>query len=620
MKFNFLRDRRGNFAMMTSIALVPLLGGLALAVDYTEVTRQRSETLNALDAAGLATAQYLVTGATDTQLKAYAKDFFEANLSAVDKKDVVLHVQLPTMDGSLPRLKLSADLTYKPYFFSGFSKLLSKSDSKTNVDFTAQSEIQLKNTLEIALALDNSGSMNDTGTGSGKRRIDLLKEASKKLIDTLALQAALIKQIDKPVQFSLVPFAASVNVGPDNASAAWMDTQGLSPVHHENFDWSTMASADSTKKVEKVGGMFVKTGNGWGTEKGQVVTRFSLFNEVKKKSGSVFVPAFSWKGCVETRPYPYNTDDTTPSSGTPSTLFVPLFAPDETDLKDTYARPRPANNNWWADTSTNASSAVRQRYMPKYFKTVNSYSLSDSYDIGPNSSCTTVPITPLTDVTVTAGANKMKDAIDEMQPLGGTNVPEGIAWGWRTLSSGEPFAEGRPEAHKGNDKVLILLTDGANTYYHPESVVAAEYSGTNWDYGGNNLAASNSIYSAYGYLKPYNNGTTYGRLFQGTSNAISKTTFTNANYTKALNEQMAATCSKAKEGKIMVMTIALDLDATKGTAEQKAQIQSQIDGLQDCASTSRVRSGKLFFNTSGKDLDETFRKIGEELLNLRIVG
>ena len=102
--------------------------------------------------------------------------------------------------------------------------------------------------------------------------------------------------------------------------------------------------------------------------------------------------------------------------------------------------------------------------MTKYF-TVRPYgATSPQGDDGPNCSCTTKPITPLTDVSATAGKNAIKAAIDAMSPTGNTNVPEGMAWGWRMLSSGAPFTEGRPETEKGNDKVVIVLTDGANTY------------------------------------------------------------------------------------------------------------------------------------------------------------
>ena len=91
----FLRDRCGNYALMTAVALVPVMGGLAIAVDYAEMNRQQAATLNALDAAGLATARQIVTGASDDELIAYANDFFEANLSDVDPADTELSVMLP---------------------------------------------------------------------------------------------------------------------------------------------------------------------------------------------------------------------------------------------------------------------------------------------------------------------------------------------------------------------------------------------------------------------------------------------------------------------------------------------------------------------------------------------
>ncbi|TGQ90857.1 pilus assembly protein, partial [Mesorhizobium sp. M1C.F.Ca.ET.204.01.1.1] len=73
----FARDRRGNYALIAAIAMVPLMGAVALAVDYTDLVRQKQETLNALDAAGVATAQQIVANVSDADAKAYAKNFFE---------------------------------------------------------------------------------------------------------------------------------------------------------------------------------------------------------------------------------------------------------------------------------------------------------------------------------------------------------------------------------------------------------------------------------------------------------------------------------------------------------------------------------------------------------------
>lgn len=331
----FLRDRRGNYALMTVITMVPLMGGVALAVDYTELVRERQETLNALDAAGIATAQQIVGGATDDQAKAYAKQFFEANLRHVLPANTTLTVTLPNNNAGGGTLVMLAALKYEPYFLPVAAMLLGGKAGDTTVNFSAKSEIRLKNTLEVSLVLDNSGSMAELGHGSNQVRFDLLKGAAKQLVDQLAGQAQLMKQVSKPVQFSLVPFAASVNVGPANEYASWMDPKGISPIHHENFDWTTMSQTaspwGSTKYAEKVGDAWYARGTGWdATQKDRELTRTSLYKQMQRvatttstttctgtgwnrvctttTSPATYASIASWGGCVESRPYPYNIE------------------------------------------------------------------------------------------------------------------------------------------------------------------------------------------------------------------------------------------------------------------------------------------------------------------------
>lgn len=643
---SFIRDRRGNYALMTAVAMVPLMGGLAIAVDYAEMNRQQQAVANALDAAGIATARQVVTGASETELKAYAKNFFEANLGHVNPADTHLDVTLPTNQNGGGTLKLAATLDYKPVFFPVFSDLIGKSpeNGDTDISFTTDTEIRLKNTLEVALVLDNSTSMSLNGSGSGQKRIDLLKAAAKQLVETLADQALLIKQVDKPVQFSLVPFAASVNVGPENAGASWMDVDGLSPIHHENFDWSTLT--DPGKTAEKTNGIWHKKGTGWGEEEGGILNRFSLYQDMKYVSAREWVSTgreyictktdrrtgqctrgywqdtgyydetittyASWQGCVEARPYPYNVNDAPASGGSnntgigygdPATMFVPMFAPDEpgdrwgSDI-DNYN----ASNNWWNDESESSSGRTRQINMTKYYE-VRPYGATSSQGTGPNYGCTTSPITPLTDVSTEDGLTKIEAAIDKMSPNGYTDVPEGLAWGWRTVSSGAPFTEGRPNDEKGNDKVVIVLTDGENTYSVPSA----------------DPAGNKSTYAAYGYLQPGYNGGGVGRLLLNTS--AGQYNYSASNYTTALNDHMAAACENAKASNILVMTVSLDL-STLNTDENKA-----IEALKKCSSDSRFRTdpatgkpAKLFWNATGSNLAEKFKEIADELSNLRIVG
>jgi Flp pilus assembly protein TadG len=647
----FGRDRRGNYTLMTVITMVPLMGGLALSVDYAELLRQKQTTLNALDAAGIATARQIVAGASEADVKAYAKDFFEANLGRVDPANTSLTVTLPNNNAGGGTLKLCSDLTYHPYFLPAAAMLMGGTTSDTS--FTACSEIRLKNTLEVALALDNSGSMNNLGSGTGQKRIDLLKAAAKQLVDTLALQAQQMKQVSKPVQFSLVPFAASVNVGPTHDQDSWMDQDGTSPIQHENFDWATMTSAnDPNRYAEKLNGVWYKRGSGWGDTEDQPLTRFSLYADMTVESGREEVPNTkqyicdeyrrngtcryghwttpeyiyttsryaSWQGCVEARPYPYNNDDTTPDTATPATLFVPMFAPDEAGtlwldfnrdgVNDVDSTSYNYGNNWWADWpyTANPTASERQSDMRKYFLVKPYGSKSAGSGDGPNASCTTNPITPLKDVSQDAQKQEIKSAIDAMAPNGNTNVPEGLAWGWRTVSSNEPFTDGRPNTERGNDKVVIVLTDGANTY---SAVSDSSY------------ANNRSTYAAYGYtglIYPGSGSVT--RLFMNTSTDIGKTTYTSTNYTAALDEQMQTLCANAKNSNVLVMTVALDL-STSDAGDKKA-----LDALKACSSDSRFRKdpteptkpAKLFWNATGATLSDNFKEIADELSNLRIVG
>ena len=120
----FCRDKRGNYALMTVVALVPLTGGLAMAVDYTEMNREKQTVLNALDAANFATARRLTEGATDDQLRAYALDFFNANLNDVDPASTTLNVTLPSNTSGGGLLTMTAQLAYKPYFYPAFAQLV----------------------------------------------------------------------------------------------------------------------------------------------------------------------------------------------------------------------------------------------------------------------------------------------------------------------------------------------------------------------------------------------------------------------------------------------------------------------------------------------------------------
>jgi hypothetical protein len=449
------------------------------------------------------------------------------------------------------------------------------------------SAVATRNTLEVALVLDNSGSMTSIATGTGKTRMDLLKGAATQLVDLLGGAADGLTQVDKAVQFAVVPFNQLVNVGAGHSGDKWMDQNGLSPVQNESFDWSAIRDGGlgAKKRVEFRNGTWVRKGTDWGTDDAKAITRFDLFSKVLK---------LPWAGCVEGRPYPYNVNDDPPILNKPETFFVPMFAIAARRLLDWEIIK---NYNWTNEYLYRADAyrypIVQPGTMIDYFQAAYA---SNSTLTGPNLSCTIAPIRPLTDATTVAGRTALKTAINAMSATRGTNVPEGLAWGWRMLSHGEPFTEGRPDEELGNDKVVIVLTDGANLYQP-----------------GNR--------SAYGYAdQPSPPRTGYPRPFLGTK--LDPNDLTDANTTAAMNQHFAELCKNAKlprssadkRSNVIVMTVALDLDS------RVAVEKDQIKLLEDCASSSRIDPRrKMFWNATGATLSATFKDIADELSNLRVV-
>jgi len=74
----FLRDRRGNFAMVTGLAIAPLFLGVGLSVDATNITRRQNELQQAVDSAVLAIARE-GAGLGDAKARSIAKGLLAAN-------------------------------------------------------------------------------------------------------------------------------------------------------------------------------------------------------------------------------------------------------------------------------------------------------------------------------------------------------------------------------------------------------------------------------------------------------------------------------------------------------------------------------------------------------------
>jgi hypothetical protein len=265
-----------------------------------------------------------------------------------------------------------------------------------------------------------------------------------------------------------------------------------------------------------------------------------------------------WAGCVESRDVSVEIADTAPSTGTPSTLWVPYFQPDEPDSGYYYT------DDYLSDgTVTNSSGRSiksptdlqRQNNSNKYSgKSANSYV---------NEYCDMPAIVPLTNNMTT-----IKSTLNAMGANGGTHIPLGAAWGWRVLSPTAPYTEGAQYDDGKTQKVMILMTDGENTVSSQSTM-------------------NGSMYSAFGYLSQ-------GRL--GTTSSTSKAE-------QKLDSMLTDICTNMKEKKIRIYTIGFQISSN-----------NVLNLLKACATDT-----SMFYNSpSTASLQTAFASIATDLSNLRL--
>jgi hypothetical protein len=246
---NFAADRRGNVAMMFGLAALPVLAGVGATVDYGRAALARERMQAAADAAILAVAKE-AGRLPQAQLEALADRYFRANFivgAGFDLSPVRLEIKDRTV-------RLQASGAVKAAFMPLFRV-------PEIAVATASEAMWGTKRIELALVLDNTGSMGSAG------KMDALKDASKALIDTL--ETAARQSGAGSVKISIVPFDANVRVGTTHLNATWLA-----------FD---PANADPRLRA---------------------------------------VRDASWTGCVTDRAQPYDVRADAPVAWTPATLYL----------------------------------------------------------------------------------------------------------------------------------------------------------------------------------------------------------------------------------------------------------------------------------------------------------
>lgn len=456
-------DRRGNTAIIFTLALLPIMLLVGSAVDLSGMHGKRTALQASLDAAALAAAK-MPHNSSDAAVEDAAARFAAANFEGtITDFEVVRTEEAVTVSGKAP-----ADLM----FLSGFGF------GDQQVSATSQAT-RGAHKIEVVMVLDNSGSMKGSKMSS-------LKTASQTLVDTLTTSDS----DEDYTKIGLVPFTAGVNVGPGHKNDSWIDQDGRGSQHYMIF------GGDNLNRFTA----FDQVGQAWA---GCVDTRRQPY-DVEDTPPSIAAPdtlfqpyfapdepdagtGYDNNYLDDWTPEPSEDTDTGPCAPYRGSWFydycINYYGTGDDDSDDDDSDE---DEPWWVGKGNTSALDTAQHYYKKY----KNSSFNGSSNQGPNYACLARPMQPLTD-----NFSDVKTAISNMKANGNTNIHQATAWGWRLLSPGAPFTEGAAYSDKKTKKFLILLTDGANNITHK----------------GNH---NKSIYSPYGYV-------THGR-FDGTPNTTYK--------------------------------------------------------------------------------------------------
>lgn len=448
----FASDTRGNIAMISAFVIPVLLLITFGGIDIHRASTVKANLQDALDAATLAAARSPYTGNTDITRVGLAS--LRANLAPYTDITLLTDQTTFVLDTSTGAVVGDAKVNVTALVANIILPIVGRGTGD-QIPVGAHSEVlRSNNRVEVALVLDNTGSMSGA-------KLTNTKAAAIDLIDRL--EAADSRSIEPDaIKISLVPFSQTVRIsaGGSNTVPSYMSN---ATTHTGGGAWN--ASSNPTSLFSAARG------------------RFTLFGDI----------GTTWGGCVESRPAPYDIRDDGPSGTTQTRLFVPYFAPDQPDEGDypndstwrNYADEgndyledaRNGNNNTFASTTAREDEWGRRlRNRAKY---ATAYKRSGSYSTswGPNRGCNLQPLIRLTD-----DYDALRTAVNNMIASGNTNVPLGTMWGWHTLSPNAPFGDGRAYGTERLTKIIIIMTDGENVMSDASNPNRGTYNGLGYIY------------------------------------------------------------------------------------------------------------------------------------------
>ncbi len=201
----FLDDTRGSILPVFVVVIFVAIAMIGMGIDYTRASLANAKMQAALDATALAlstNAASLTSAALTTQAQTYFNGIYTGTALGTPT------VTVAYTNVNNPQIVMTATGAVNTTFLRLPPLKLS------SINVSASSTIAWgESRLRVALVLDNTGSMADSG------KISALQTATKNLLTQLKNAAT----TNGDVYVSIIPFVKDVNVGSTNYNATWID-------------------------------------------------------------------------------------------------------------------------------------------------------------------------------------------------------------------------------------------------------------------------------------------------------------------------------------------------------------------------------------------------------------
>lgn len=582
----FIADTRGSSLPIITAGLIPMLGAVGAAVDYSCAYMVKSQLRAAVDAAVLAGGT--VAGDTtkrNEEIERYFKANFPDGYMGTQRRSFVItpeHAPDPSVSDTV-NLKLKASVRMPTNFLRLFG------DSLNHFDIEAEAEVATGkkfNALEAVLVLDNTWSMNQNDAGGGKSRIQALREAAKTFVDTVY---AGDPSSHSSIAIGFVPYTVTVNTGWLLKSQYVQQMPPFTdkkPTSSEPLHWAGCVEAAYTVRD-------------LGTPETQM-DDLAFDTNARIPGGSVpkFMPQLVppiLTGNGESNLYKVNT----PNTGVWKWVFDTWY---NGNMK--LAEQSITNSSGNIDTSKlrarwhSANDSGQQIHYTGYSSWSNPVAWNPANQTlkSPNAAC------PAESVPPRWGADKesLKNWVDNnnfpVRPGWGTISNLGMAWAYRMLRAPELFKDIVPDNPQKKPEVeaIVLMTDGNLVYGGgDDNIPTSKITREATDYQGKDgLAIGHGIYTAY--RLPVEKALT-AHLPGNTSKAVDQ-----------LALRLLKICHAARNSGIRVYTIAFKIDNNS---------QKTKDLYRSCATSPRY----FFDSANSEQLKNAFRMIAVDLVQLHLV-